>query len=121
MVLKLWDPRKPDPTRTYNHHVDFISDFLWLADKKHLVVTRFVIRTPLHNYSNYPPKTLSGDGTLSVLDVRSNKQTPFAQSEDQEDELLSIVSIKGFGQDLHTKIHLLIFYIEVQKWLWALN
>jgi len=37
----------------------------------------------------------SGDGTLSVLDVRSNKTTPFAQSEDQEDELLSAVAIKG--------------------------
>ncbi|KAG8744546.1 WD repeat-containing protein jip5 [Ceratobasidium sp. 414] len=37
----------------------------------------------------------SGDGTLSVLDIRSNKTTPFAQSEDQEDELLSAVSIKG--------------------------
>jgi len=50
--------------------------FLWLSDKKHLVVT-------------------SGDGTLSVVDVRSNKTTPFAQSEDQEDELLSAVAIKN--------------------------
>ena len=38
----------------------------------------------------------SGDGTLSVMDVRSKKTDPIAQSEDQEDELLSIVSIKGF-------------------------
>jgi len=38
----------------------------------------------------------SGDGTLSVMDVRSKKSVPVAQSEDQEDELLSIVSIKGF-------------------------
>jgi WD repeat-containing protein 55 len=37
----------------------------------------------------------SGDGTLSVLDVRSKQSTPFAQSEDQEDELLSILAIKG--------------------------
>lgn len=37
----------------------------------------------------------SGDGTLSVLDVRSKKTAPFAHSEDQEDELLSIVAIKG--------------------------
>ncbi|KAI0089077.1 WD40 repeat-like protein [Irpex rosettiformis] len=75
-VVKLWDPRKPDPVNTYTHHFDFISDFLWLEDKKHLVCT-------------------SGDGTLSVLDVRSKKDKPFAQSEDQEDELLSIVAIKG--------------------------
>jgi len=37
----------------------------------------------------------SGDGTLSVIDVRSNNTEPLEQSEDQEDELLSIVSIKG--------------------------
>ena len=37
----------------------------------------------------------SGDGTLSVIDIKSSKQTPFAQSEDQEDELLSVVSIRG--------------------------
>ncbi|KAG9094058.1 WD repeat-containing protein jip5 [Ceratobasidium sp. 370] len=75
-VIKLWDPRQQSSVRSYAHHQDFITDFLWLDDKKHLVST-------------------SGDGTLSVLDVRSNKTTPFAQSEDQEDELLSAVSIKG--------------------------
>jgi len=74
--VKLWDPRTPAEIRAYNHHFDFISDFLWLSDKKHLVVT-------------------SGDGTLSVLDVRSSKSTPLAQSEDQEDELLSAAAIKG--------------------------
>ncbi|KAF9777514.1 WD40-repeat-containing domain protein [Thelephora terrestris] len=75
-TVKLWDPRTPAEIRAYNHHFDFISDFLWLPDKKHLVVT-------------------SGDGTLSVLDVRSGKPAPFAQSEDQEDELLSATAIKG--------------------------
>lgn len=75
-MVKLWDTRKPDAVRAYTHHFDFISDFLWLEDKKQLVCT-------------------SGDGTLSVLDIRSNKKEPLAQSEDQEDELLSIVPIKG--------------------------
>jgi WD repeat-containing protein 55 len=37
----------------------------------------------------------SGDGTLSVMDIRSKKPEPFAHSEDQEDELLSIVPFKG--------------------------
>ena len=37
----------------------------------------------------------SGDGTLSVIDIRSKKMEPFALSEDQEDELLSIAAIKG--------------------------
>lgn len=31
-----------------------------------------------------------------MIDVRSNTATPLEQSEDQEDELLSIVSIKGY-------------------------
>lgn len=39
----------------------------------------------------------SGDGTLSVLDIRSNKTEPFAQSEDQEDELLSVLAVKGYA------------------------
>lgn len=38
---------------------------------------------------------ISADGTLSVIDVRSTKTEPFAHSEDQEDELLSIIPIKG--------------------------
>lgn len=44
---------------------------------------------------------LSGDGTLSVVDVRSSKTAPFAQSEDQEDELLSAVAIKGSVPFVH--------------------
>ena len=38
---QLWDPRKQDALRSYTHHFDFISDFLWLEDKKHLVATRY--------------------------------------------------------------------------------
>ena len=37
------------------------------------------------------PRVYSRDGTLSVMDVEKT-----AQSEDQDDELLSIVAIKGF-------------------------
>lgn len=36
------------------------------------------------------------------MDVRSKKLTPLAQSEDQEDELLSLVSIKRCGKDIIT-------------------
>ncbi|PCH36904.1 WD40 repeat-like protein [Wolfiporia cocos MD-104 SS10] len=75
-VVKLWDSRKPEAVRSYNQHFDFISDFLYLPDGKQLVTT-------------------SGDGTLSVIDIRSKKTEPIAQSEDQEDELLSIVPIMG--------------------------
>ncbi|KAF9530543.1 WD40-repeat-containing domain protein [Crepidotus variabilis] len=75
-VIKLWDPRQKEAVREYTQHFDYITDFLWLNGKKQLVAT-------------------SGDGTLSVIDVRSKASKSVAQSEDQEDELLSIVSIKG--------------------------
>ncbi|KAF9034693.1 WD40 repeat-like protein [Hymenopellis radicata] len=75
-VIKLWDPRKKESIRKHSQHFDYITDFLWLDDKKQLVAT-------------------SGDGTLSVMDVRSKKTEPFAHSEDQEDELLCIAPIKG--------------------------
>ena len=75
-INQLWDPRKPEPIREFKHHLDFISDFSYNTFKKQLVST-------------------SGDATVSVIDIRSNKPKPLAQSEDQEDELLSVVSIKG--------------------------
>ncbi|KAJ3508798.1 hypothetical protein NMY22_g16498 [Coprinellus aureogranulatus] len=75
-TVKLWDPRQREVAKTYTQHFDYISDFLWLPDKKQLVST-------------------SGDGTLSVMDIRSKKPEPIAHSEDQEDELLSVVAIKG--------------------------
>ncbi|KAH8829147.1 WD40 repeat-like protein [Flagelloscypha sp. PMI_526] len=40
--------------------------------------------------------SFSGDGTLSVTDIRSKKgKYPFVQSEDQEDELLSLSELDG--------------------------
>ncbi|WWC85438.1 uncharacterized protein L201_000301 [Kwoniella dendrophila CBS 6074] len=75
-IIKLWDPRKPDMIREYNQHFDYISDFTYFEDKRQLVST-------------------SGDGHLSVTDIRSNKSQPLTVSADQEDELLSIVQIKG--------------------------
>ncbi|KAK8844682.1 hypothetical protein IAR55_006531 [Kwoniella newhampshirensis] len=75
-VIKLWDPRQPAALRSYNQHFDYISDFVYFDDKRQLVTT-------------------SGDGHLSVIDIRSNKPTPLSVSDDQEDELLSIVPIKG--------------------------
>ncbi|KAH9854606.1 WD40 repeat-like protein [Lenzites betulinus] len=98
-VIKLWDPRKPDAVRKYTHHFDFISDFMWLDDKKQLVAT-------------------SGDGSLSVMDVRSKKAEPIAQSEDQEDELLSILPIKG-GQKVVVGTQLGILSIFNRKSGWG--
>ena len=73
---QFWDPRQEDCTRTYTQHYDYISDFTYFDDKRQLITT-------------------SGDGHLSVIDIRSNKPEPLSVSDDQEDELLSIAQIKG--------------------------
>ncbi|KAH7882969.1 WD40-repeat-containing domain protein [Phlebopus sp. FC_14] len=97
-VVKLWDPRKSQEIRRYGHHFDFISDFLWMEDKKQLVST-------------------SGDGTLSVIDVRGRKSEPLAQSEDQEDELLSIVAIRnGSKVVVGTQLGILSIFNRSQGW-----
>ncbi|KAH9947839.1 WD40 repeat-like protein [Amylocystis lapponica] len=97
-VIKLWDPRKRDSIRAYTHHFDFISDFLYLEDQKQLVST-------------------SGDGSLSVIDIRSKKTQPLAQSEDQEDELLCIVPFKG-GQKfaVGTQLGILSIFNKRNGW-----
>ncbi|GLB39835.1 putative WD40 repeats [Lyophyllum shimeji] len=97
-VIKLWDPRQRECARKYTQHFDYITDFLWLEDKKQLVAT-------------------SGDGTLSVMDIRSKKAEPFAQSEDQEDELLSIGAIKGASKVVvGTQIGILSIFNRSAGW-----
>ncbi|KAF8639205.1 hypothetical protein AX17_001691 [Amanita inopinata Kibby_2008] len=97
-VIKLWDPRQRDCLRTYNQHFDYITDFLWLDDKKQLVAT-------------------SGDGTLSVMDIKSKKAEPIAHSEDQEDELLSIVAIKsGTKAVVGTQLGVLSIFNRNKGW-----
>ncbi|TYJ57532.1 WD repeat-containing protein JIP5 [Cryptococcus floricola] len=75
-VIKFWDPRQEDAIRSYSQHFDYITDFTYFDDKRQLVTT-------------------SGDGHLSVIDIRSNKSAPLSLSENQDDELLSIVPIKN--------------------------
>ncbi|GFZ44714.1 WD repeat-containing protein JIP5 [Saitozyma sp. JCM 24511] len=75
-VIKFWDPRQQESIRSYSQHYDYISDFAYFDDKRQLIST-------------------SGDGHLSAIDIRSSKASPLAVSDDQEDELLSITTIKG--------------------------
>ncbi|KAK3414752.1 WD repeat-containing protein 55 [Eucalyptus grandis] len=72
--IKVWDTRQRSCCNTFSAHEDFISDMTFASDSMKLVVT-------------------SGDGTLSVCNLRSNKvQT---RSEFSEDELLSVVIMKN--------------------------
>ncbi|KAF8019171.1 hypothetical protein BT93_H3916 [Corymbia citriodora subsp. variegata] len=72
--IKVWDTRQRSCCNTFSVHEDFISDMTFASDSMKLVAT-------------------SGDGTLSVCNLRSNKvQT---RSEFSEDELLSVVIMKS--------------------------
>ncbi|CAG8817987.1 27663_t:CDS:2, partial [Racocetra persica] len=70
----IWDTRTGNKLMEYSDHADFISDFAFRDDIKTLVST-------------------SGDGTLSVYDIR--KPDVVAMSDNQDDELLSVTVVKN--------------------------
>ncbi|KAG9302850.1 hypothetical protein G9A89_009627 [Geosiphon pyriformis] len=69
----LWDIRQGNEIMEYSEHEDFISDFAFSQESKTLLAT-------------------SGDGALSVYDIR--RPNLVAMSDNQEDELLSIAIVK---------------------------
>ncbi|CAN0840273.1 WD repeat-containing protein 55 [Linum grandiflorum] len=72
--MKVWDTRQRTCCNTFAAHDDYVSDMTYVSDTSKLLGT-------------------SGDGTLSVCNLRSNKiQT---RSEFSEEELLSVVIMKN--------------------------
>ncbi|KAI5683901.1 hypothetical protein M9H77_05129 [Catharanthus roseus] len=72
--IKVWDTRQRSCSHSFNAHEEYISDLTFASDSMKLIGT-------------------SGDGTLSVCNLRSSKiQT---RSEFSEDELLSVVIMKN--------------------------
>lgn len=72
--VKLWDLRQRVAGFCFTPHVDFVADLWHEPDTQTLLCA-------------------SGDGTLSRLDVRAGKVR--AQSDSLQDELLSVVVLKG--------------------------
>ncbi|KAM2565727.1 hypothetical protein COP2_009192 [Malus domestica] len=72
--IKVWDTRQQSCCNTFKAHEEYISDMTFAADSMKLLGT-------------------SGDGTLSVCNLRRNKVQ--AQSEFSEEELLSVVIMKN--------------------------
>ncbi|XP_057434960.1 WD repeat-containing protein 55 [Lotus japonicus] len=72
--IKVWDIREQSCCNSFDVHEDYISDMTFASDAMKLLAT-------------------SGDGTLSVCNLRRNKVQ--AQSEFSEDELLSVVLMKN--------------------------
>ncbi|XP_015580621.1 WD repeat-containing protein 55 [Ricinus communis] len=72
--IKVWDTRQRSCCNTFSAHEDYVSDMTFASDSMKLLGT-------------------SGDGTLSVCNLRSNKvQT---RSEFSEEELLSVAIMKN--------------------------
>uniref|UniRef100_A0A2N9IMP4 Uncharacterized protein n=1 Tax=Fagus sylvatica TaxID=28930 RepID=A0A2N9IMP4_FAGSY len=72
--IKVWDTRQHSCCNSFAAHQDYVSDMSFASDSMKLLGT-------------------SGDGTLSVCNLRRNKVQ--AQSEFAEDELLSVVIMKN--------------------------
>lgn len=72
-TIKVWDTRQNSCCNTFEAHEDYISDMEFVPNTMQLLGT-------------------SGDGTLSVCNLRKNKV--HARSEFSEDELLSVVLMK---------------------------
>ncbi|XP_057958822.1 WD repeat-containing protein 55 isoform X2 [Malania oleifera] len=72
--IKVWDTRQRSCSSSFDAHEEYISDMTFASDFKKLLGT-------------------SGDGTLSVCDLRRNKVQ--SMSEFSEDELLSVVIMKN--------------------------
>ncbi|TVU28755.1 hypothetical protein EJB05_20287 [Eragrostis curvula] len=72
--IKVWDTRERTCCNSFHTHEDYISDMTYVSDTNQILAT-------------------SGDGTLSVNNLRRNKVK--FQSEFSEDELLSLVIMKN--------------------------
>ncbi|XP_027911045.1 WD repeat-containing protein 55 isoform X2 [Vigna unguiculata] len=72
--IKVWDTRERSCCNSFDAHEDYISDMTFASDAMKLLTT-------------------SGDGTLSVCNLRRN--TVQTRSEFSEDELLSVVLMKN--------------------------
>jgi WD repeat-containing protein 55 len=71
--VKIWDIRTRKIAKKWHENSDFISDMLYVPEKNTLLAT-------------------GGDGCLTVLDPRKDK--PIAVSDNQDDDLLSIATVK---------------------------
>eukprot|EP00884_Botryococcus_braunii_P017552 jgi/Botrbrau1/4480/Bobra.0220s0014.1 len=72
--VRVWDMRQADSVACFGAHTDYISAMTLAQEGGSLLAT-------------------SGDGTLSVMDLRARKVS--TRSEDAEDELLCVAVVKG--------------------------
>lgn len=90
-MLQLWDLRQQRAVREYNAQDDFISEFYFRESENTLLAARYVGYDGEMELNDTIPS--SGEGTLGVYDIRMHKEVHV--SDNQEDELLSIVPVRG--------------------------
>ncbi|KAK4360463.1 hypothetical protein RND71_019415 [Anisodus tanguticus] len=102
--IKVWDTRQQSCSHTFNAHEEYISDITFASDSMKLLATslaqlkqlspmEFKLRTQCNDLNCKSSFSCSGDGSLSVCNLRSSKiQT---RSEFSEEELLSVVIMKN--------------------------
>ncbi len=73
--VSFWDSRQSDAIAVLEPHSDYVSDFY-------------------HHTSENALLSVSGDGTLSLIDIRTRKIKETSEG-DADDELLSVVVMKG--------------------------
>ncbi|KAI8804662.1 WD40-repeat-containing domain protein [Cladochytrium replicatum] len=73
--VKIWDTSSWKEVMRYKENVDFISELSYVSHKKTLLAA-------------------SGDGCLSIFDIR--KQKPVKVSENQDEGLLSVAVVRNF-------------------------
>ena len=81
--------------QSYDHHYDWITVLLWCDHLEPPVVRDDAKRRKQDDTSGRSRLVCtSGDGTMSVIDVRA-RRNGVEVSDDQEDELLSVAAVKG--------------------------
>ncbi|KAH9729258.1 WD repeat-containing protein 55 [Citrus sinensis] len=87
--IKVWDTRQRTLCNSFDAHEEYVSDMTFAADAMKLLGTRCL--TEILTCLNFALS--SGDGTLSVCNLRKN--TVQTRSEFSEEELTSVVLMKN--------------------------
>ncbi|GAY40294.1 hypothetical protein CUMW_050800 [Citrus unshiu] len=87
--IKVWDTRQRTLCNSFDAHKEYVSDMTFAADAMKLLGTRCL--TEILTCLNFALS--SGDGTLSVCNLRKN--TVQTRSEFSEEELTSVVLMKN--------------------------
>ncbi|OAY62895.1 WD repeat-containing protein 55, partial [Ananas comosus] len=85
--IKVWDTRQRVCCNSFQANEDYISDMTFAADTTQLLATRHSLNCLV------TVVVYSGDGSLSVCNLRKSKVQ--SRSEFSEDELLSLVIVKN--------------------------